>query len=98
MTLARALSLSGRRQVEARGQVQNLRDKLLKAGLVTAEQAEKAAAEPVRKPAAKRGPRPEAPGSPEGRTGTPGNGPWITARLKPLGPVPKLSPLAGSKA
>jgi hypothetical protein len=78
--------------------VQNLRDKLLKAGLVTAEQAEKAAEEPARPPAAKRGPRPDGASGTEGRTGAAGAGPWITARPKPLGAVPKLPPLAGSKA
>jgi hypothetical protein len=59
--------------------VQNLRDKLLKAGLVTADQAEKAAAEPSPTPAN-------------------GGGPFLTARLQPLRAVPKLPPLAGSKA
>jgi hypothetical protein len=78
--------------------VQNLRDKLLKAGLVTAEQAEKAAAEPARPPVAKGGSRPDGAGGTDGRTGAGGAGPWITARLKPLGAVPKLPPLAGSKA
>ena len=77
--------------------MQNLRDKLLKAGLVTAEQAEKAATEPARAAEAKRA-RPERPSGSEGRPATTGNGPWITARLKPLGAVPKLPPLAGSKA
>jgi uncharacterized protein YaiL (DUF2058 family) len=78
--------------------VQNLRDKLLKAGLVTAEQAEKAAEAPARPPVAKRGQRPDGAGGAEGRTVAAGAGPWITARLKPLGAVPKLPPLAGSKA
>jgi hypothetical protein len=78
--------------------VQNLRDKLLKAGLVSAEQAEKAAAEPARPTEGKRGPRPERPSGAESRSGPTGNGPWITARPKPLGAVPKLPPLAGSKA
>ena len=82
--------------------MQNLCDKLLKAGLVTAEQAEKAATEPPRPPPAKRGAtRTDGAGEPEGRTGrtgASGAGPWITARLKPLGAVPNLPPLAGSKA
>ena len=80
--------------------MQNLRDKLLKAGLVTAEQAEKAAAEPARPPVAKRGSAAGAArAEPTRRTWRgAGNGPWITARLKPLGAVPKLPPLAGSKA
>ena len=78
--------------------MQNLRDKLLKAGLVTAEQAEKAGAEPARPRPAKRGPRPDGAGGTEGPTGGAEAGPWITTRLKPLGAVPRLPPLAGSKA
>lgn len=92
-----ALSLPGRTRVEALG-VQNLRDKLLKAGLVTAEQAEKAATEPARPSEAKRPSRPERSSGTDERAGAAANGPWITARLKPLGTVPKLPPLAGSKA
>jgi len=72
--------------------VQNLRDKLLKAGLVTAEQADKAekSDEPRQKPERRRE-RAERPASP-------GAGPWLVARPQPLGAIPKLPPLAGSKA
>jgi len=73
--------------------VQNLRDKLLKAGLVTSEQAEKAekSAAPAPRPErrSERGERPAA--------GAKGSGPWMVARVQPLA-VPKLPPLAGSKA
>ena len=74
--------------------MQNLRDKLLKAGLVSAEQAEKAektaevAQHPERRPQ-----RPERPAS-GGKAG----GPMMVARLQPLSSIPKLPPLAGSKA
>jgi Uncharacterized protein conserved in bacteria (DUF2058) len=62
--------------------MQNLRDKLLKAGLVTAEQAEKVESEPD---------RPAGGGS----SGLPlARG----ARIQPRSAVPKLPPLAGSKA
>jgi hypothetical protein len=93
-----ALSLPGRTRVEALGEhsVQNLRDKLLKAGLVTAEQAEKAATEPARPSEAKRPSRPERSSGTDERVGGNDNGPWITARLKPLR-RPKPPPLAGSK-
>jgi hypothetical protein len=74
--------------------VQNLRDKLLKAGLVSAEQAAKAekTAEPAPRPerGRKRPERP-APGAEPG-------GPMLVARLQPLSAVPKLPPLPGSKA
>src|SRR5262249_58516050 len=53
---------------------------------------------PARNAGGRRGSPPEPPGGPEAGTGAPGSGPWIPARLKPLGPVPKLPPLAGSKA
>jgi hypothetical protein len=71
--------------------VQNLRDKLLKAGLVTAEQAEKAdkTAPPAPRPEGRR----ERP-APAGKA----SGPLMVARLQPLASVPKLPPLAGSKA
>jgi hypothetical protein len=74
--------------------VQNLRDKLLKAGLVTAEQAEKAekSGEPAPRPE-RRHDRAERP-PPAPKT----SGPMLVARLQPLGAVPKLPPLAGSKA
>lgn len=68
--------------------MQNLRDKLLKAGLVTAEQAEKAETSDETRPRPDRGrERPESPA-----------GPWVVARLQPLASIPKLPPLAGSKA
>ncbi len=74
--------------------MQNLRDKLLKAGLVTPDQAEKA--EKTSAPA----PRPARRDRPEGPTsgGTPGAGPLVVARLQPVSSIPKLPPLAGSKA
>ena len=74
--------------------MQNLRDKLLKAGLVTAEQAEKAetSAEATPRPERRRE-RPER-GTPAPRT----NGPLMVARLQPLSAIPRLPPLAGSKA
>ena len=73
--------------------VQNLRDKLLKAGLVTAEQADKAekTADTAPRPE-RRQQRPERPAP-----GGPG-GPLMVARLQPLSSIPKLPPLAGSKA
>ena len=72
--------------------VQNLRDKLLKAGLVTTEQAEKAEkAEEPRRSSDRRRERPERPASAE-------TGPWVVARLQPPASIPKLPPLAGSKA
>jgi len=78
--------------------VQNLRDKLLKAGLVTAKQAEKAekaekTAEPTPRPERRR----ENPERPAPASGKPG-GPWLVVRPQPLGAIPKLPPLAGSKA
>jgi hypothetical protein len=74
--------------------VQNLRDKLLKAGLVTAEQAEKAekTAEPAPRPD-RRQQRPERPATAGGA-----GGPMMVARLQPLAAVPKLPPLPGSRA
>ncbi len=71
--------------------MQNLRDKLLKAGLVTAEQADKA--EKTAEPAPRPERRQERPAS-GGRAG----GPLMVARLQPLSSIPKLPPLAGSKA
>jgi hypothetical protein len=74
--------------------VQNLRDKLLKAGLVTTEQAEKAEKTPEAAPRPeRRSQRSERPAS----GGRPG-GPMMVARLQPLAAIPKLPPLAGSKA
>ena len=74
--------------------MQNLRDKLLKAGLVTAEQAEKAEKTPEAAPRPdRRRERPERPPS----AGRP-SGPLMVARLQPLSSIPKLPPLAGSKA
>lgn len=74
--------------------MQNLRDKLLKAGLVTAEQAEKVEKTADAPPRPEhRGDRPERPP----REGTAG-GPWMVARLQPPTAIPKLPPLAGSKA
>jgi hypothetical protein len=74
--------------------VQNLRDKLLKAGLVTTEQAENAEKTAEAAPRPERRPqRPERPAS-GGRVG----GPMMVARLQPLASIPKLPPLAGSKA
>ncbi|HVP59351.1 MAG TPA: hypothetical protein VMT11_02210 [Myxococcaceae bacterium] len=72
--------------------MQNLRDKLLKAGLVTAEQAEKAT-EPTPRPERRRE-RPDRPAPASGKTG----GPWMVVRPQPLSTIPKLPPLAGSKA
>lgn len=69
--------------------MQNLRDKLLKAGLVSAEQAEKAEKSDEPRPAPDR--RRERPASPA-------TGPWVVARLQPPASIPKLPPLAGSKA
>jgi len=74
--------------------VQNLRDKLLKAGLVTPDQAEKAEKTSAPAPRPARRDRPEDPTS----GGTPGAGPLIVARLQPASAIPKLPPLAGSKA
>jgi hypothetical protein len=75
--------------------VQNLRDKLLKAGLVTTEQAEKAekAPEPAPRPERRR----ERPDRPAPASGTSG-GPWMVVRPQPLSTIPKLPPMAGSKA
>ena len=74
--------------------MQNLRDKLLKAGLVSAEQADKAEKTAEAPPRPERRPqRPDRPAS----GGKPG-GPMMVARLQPLASIPKLPPLAGSKA
>lgn len=72
--------------------MQNLRDKLLKAGLVSADQAAEAAAPPKAQPAA-HATRPKAnPSAPEAP------GPLISVRREPLGTaVPKLPPLPGSR-
>ena len=67
--------------------MQNLRDKLLKAGLVTTEQAEEA------EKTTQAAQRPERP-APAARSG----GPWMVVRPQPLSAIPKLPPLAGSKA
>jgi hypothetical protein len=74
--------------------VQNLRDKLLKAGLVSAEQADEVekTAEAAPRPERRRD-RPERP-PPTPKT----SGPMMVARLQPLAAIPKLPPLAGSKA
>ncbi len=75
--------------------MQNLRDKLLKAGLVTAEQAEEAerTPEPPPRPERRRE-RPDRPSPAPGKSG----GPWMVVRPQPLGAIPKLPPLPGSKA
>jgi hypothetical protein len=79
---------------EASRTVQNLRDKLLKAGLVSAEQAAEAEKTPAPSPRPeRRRERPERPG-PAAKPG----GPLLVARLQPLSAVPKLPPLPGSKA
>jgi len=71
--------------------VQNLRDKLLKAGLVTAEQAEKAEkTEPPPRPERHR----DRPAPASGKTA----GPWLVVRPQRLSTIPELPPLAGSKA
>lgn len=74
--------------------MQNLRDKLLEAGLVTADQAEKAQKSAETAPRSERrrdrGERP----APVPRT----SGPMMVARPQPLAAIPKLPPLAGSKA
>jgi hypothetical protein len=75
--------------------MQNLRDKLLKAGLVSVDQAAEAAAAPQAPPVpgAARPARPEA--RPEVRRAS---GPLIPVRREPLPqPVPKLPPLPGSR-
>lgn len=74
--------------------MQSLRDKLLKAGLVTEEQAKKAKEPP---------PRLERPPAPAIERGPPARaeprGPFITARPQALGSaIAKLPPMAGSKA
>ena len=73
--------------------MQNLRDKLLKAGLVTAEQAEKASKTADAPPRPARRERSPAPAP---RTGA--EGPWMVVRVQPPAAIPRLPPLAGSKA
>jgi hypothetical protein len=91
--------------------MQNLRDKLLKAGLVSADQAQEAATppKPVERPPPPRrdGARADAPSRPpqlglhsqprpSGRAST--AGPLIAVRREPLPPsIPKLPPLPGSR-
>jgi hypothetical protein len=74
--------------------MQSLRDKLLKAGLVTEEQAKKA----EEKAPAQREPRPPK-GAPEAK---PSKESFIAVRLQPRPPpetsIPKLPPMPGSKA
>jgi uncharacterized protein YaiL (DUF2058 family) len=70
--------------------MQNLRDKLLKAGLVSATQAAEAAAPPKARPA-ERATRPEA-------SAQAAHGPLIPVRREKLGTaLPKLPPLPGSR-
>ncbi|HSP18635.1 MAG TPA: hypothetical protein VLQ79_03920 [Myxococcaceae bacterium] len=73
--------------------MQNLRDKLLKAGLVTSDQAEEAEKTSAPPPRPERRDRPERAGS----SPAPG-GPLLVARLQPISSIPKLPPLPGSKA
>ena len=87
--------------------MQNLRDKLLPAGLLTAEQAAEAQARPAKAPAPGRdAERPPARPGRGGSNGRPRNatprsqpaGPLIAIRPQPLPPdVPKLPPLPGSR-
>jgi hypothetical protein len=78
--------------------MQNLRDKLLQAGLVSADQAAEAATAPEKAPAGRpvaqassARPQPRRPSSPP-------SGPLIAVRREPLPPsVPKLPPLPGSR-
>jgi hypothetical protein len=79
--------------------MQNLRDKLLQAGLVSAEQAAEAAARPEKPPPAR-----DAGRAPTAQLGRPlvkrevASGPLIAVRPQPLAtPVPKLPPLPGSR-
>lgn len=74
--------------------MQNLRDKLLKAGLVSLEQATEAAA-----PKAASAPEAARPVRAPARTAGPGKaGPLIAVRREPLAQaVPKLPPLPGSR-
>lgn len=74
--------------------MQNLRDKLLKAGLVSAEQAEKA--EKTTEASARPERRRDRPERPAGEANT--SGPWMVARVQPPSTIPRLPPLAGSKA
>ncbi len=71
--------------------MQNLRDKLLQAGLVSADQAAEAAQAPKPRPA---GQKAEARPPPRARPG-PAPGPLIPVRREPL--LPKLPPLPGSR-
>jgi hypothetical protein len=75
--------------------MQNLRDKLLKAGLVSVEQAAEAAAAPPAAPRPSRPARPTPPAGPEAKQAV---GPLIAVRREPLeAALPKLPPLAGSR-
>jgi hypothetical protein len=80
--------------------MQNLRDKLLKAGLVSAEAAEAASAKaPAPRPELAARPAPATEGRPERRPAAERpRGPLIAVRREPLPQaVPKLPPLAGSR-
>jgi len=73
--------------------MQNLRDKLLKAGLVSADQAAEAAQAPKPRPAAPKAEAPRPP--PRAREASAAAGPLIPVRREPL--LPKLPPLPGSR-
>jgi hypothetical protein len=76
--------------------MQNLRDKLQKAGLISAEQAAEAASAPT-KPAPPPEPRAATP-RPARREHTAAAGPLIAVRREPLpSSIPKLPPLPGSR-
>jgi hypothetical protein len=71
--------------------MQNLRDKLLKAGLVSADQAAESSVTPAPAPVTRPAARPAARAIPAG-------GPLIAVRREPLpAAVPKLPPLPGSR-
>jgi hypothetical protein len=73
--------------------MQNLRDKLLKAGLVSADQAAEAATVPTPRPVP-----PPTSAVPKSRAHLPPSGPLIAVRREPLvSSVPKLPPLPGSR-
>jgi hypothetical protein len=77
--------------------VQNLRDKLLKAGLVSATQAAEAATKPEA-PAPRRPAAPPAAAARPSRQPREAAGPLIPVRREPLlASVPKLPPLSGSR-
>jgi hypothetical protein len=80
----------------------NLRDQLLKAGLVTEEQAKKAAEQPPKPKRAPPPPRrdfsPRHESSSRHDSPPQAQGPMITVRHQPLSSVPKLPPMQGSKA